>query len=593
MLTFVSAHGQRWADIKARPDIYLCGEGEGATVDEADQQALAALVSQLSVAVSNDFSITEDERTQNGKLDAHSYTRSKLQTYSAATLTNTERIVISNDPDHTRIGRYIKRTELNRIFEGRVRTLKENIRLGIMAEKQGKIDDALRNYYWAFTLLKTVQHPADVKYTDEETGDALLPLTWLPERMHKLFSGINVKVVGNDGTNVDLDFTYNGKPVSSLDFSYFDGRDWSNLCSVKDGRGTMEFSKDMVPETIQLNYEYAYRGQAHISPEVQSVLKVVNSHTMRGARVSVRAGKQKGTSTVSVSTTAGTAQSKQVQAYAPVADEARYRNVLNRVVDAIRSRQYDSVADCFTPDGAEMFKSLVQYGRARVLSTDACALYQYDDNVVARSIQMVFSFKQGVRKNFVEDVVFTFNADGKIDCLAFGLDSKARTDILGKGVWPIEARQKLMEFLENYKTAYALKRLDYLRTIFDDDAVIIVGHVATKLQREGRDAVQYKAHRYITRTHYSKEQYLRNLSQCFQSNEFVNIRFANNDVRKARTGEEYGIQIKQDYYSSSYGDVGYLYLQVDLNDRRKPVIKVRTWQLEPDPEVGLYGIGNW
>lgn len=117
MLTIVSAHGQRWADIKARPDIYLCGEGEGATVDEADQQALAALVSQLSVAVSNDFSITEDERTQNGKLDAHSYTRSKLQTYSAATLTNTERIVISNDPDHTRIGRYIKRTELNRIFE--------------------------------------------------------------------------------------------------------------------------------------------------------------------------------------------------------------------------------------------------------------------------------------------------------------------------------------------------------------------------------------------------------------------------------------------------------------------------------------------
>lgn len=454
-------------------------------------------------------------------------------------------------------------------------------------------DGTLRNYYWAFTLLKTVQHPADVKYTDEETGDALLPLTWLPERMHKLFSGINVKVVGNDGTNVDLDFTYNGKPVSSLDFSYFDGRDWSNLCSVKDGRGTMEFSKDMVPETVQLNYEYAYRGQAHISPEVQSVLTVVNSHTMRGARVSVRTGKQKGTSTASVSTMAGTAQSKQVQTYAPVADEARYRNVLNRVVDAIRSRQYDSVADCFTPDGAEMFKSLVQYGRARVLNTDACALYQYDDNVVARSIQMVFSFKQGVRKNFVEDVVFTFNADGKIDCLAFGLDSKARTDILGKGVWPIEARQKLMEFLENYKTAYALKRLDYLRTIFDDDAVIIVGHVATKLQREGRDAVQYKAHRYITRTHYSKEQYLRNLAQCFQSNEFVNIRFANNDVRKARTGEEYGIQIKQDYYSSSYGDVGYLYLQVDLNDRRKPVIKVRTWQPEPDPEVGLYGIGNW
>ena len=150
-----------------------------------------------------------------------------------------------------------------------------------------------------------------------------------------------------------------------------------------------------------------------------------------------------------------------------------------------------------------------------------------------------------------------------------------------------------MEFLENYKTAYALKRLDYLRTIFDDDAVIIVGHVATRLERKATDGIQYTAHRYVQRTQYSKEQYLQNLARCFQSNEFVNIRFANNDVRKARKGEEYGIQIKQDYYSSSYGDVGYLYLQVDLNDRHQPIIKVRTWQPEPDPEVGLYGIGNW
>jgi hypothetical protein len=51
---------------------------------------------------------------------------------------------------------------------------------------------------------------------------------------------------------------------------------------------------------------------------------------------------------------------------------------------------------------------------------------------------------------------------------------------MNRGAWSAEARQTIMEFLENYKTAYALKRIDYLRTIFDDDAVIIVGHVANK-----------------------------------------------------------------------------------------------------------------
>lgn len=593
-LTCITLHAQQWSDIKSHPDLYLLGEGWGSSVEEADRQALAALVSQLSVAVSNDFSITEDERQQNGQLDAKTYTQNKLQTYSSATLTNTERIIIDNNPDNMHVGRYIRRAELNRIFEGRIRTLKENIRLGRLAEEQGKIDDALRNYYWAFALLKSVQHPAELKYTDDETGETLIPLTWLPEHIRSIFSDINVKVTANDGTNVDLSFTYKSQPISTLDFSYFDGRDWSNLCSAKDGRGTIEFAQGMAPETLQLNYEYQYRSQAHINPEVQSVLSVVKGSPIRGARVTLAAGKRRPLpESVPLKVQAKTEQSRTVQAYAPIGDEKTYRTLLDRVVNAIRTRQYSSVADCFTSDGYEMFRTLVQYGRARVLNASNCALYQFDDNVVARSIQMAFDFKQGIRKNFVEDVVFTFNQEGKIDCLAFGLDQKARHDILNKGVWPIEARQKLMEFLENYKTAYALKRLDYLRTIFDDDAVIIVGHVATHLERKKTDGVQYQAHRYVQRTRYTKEQYLKNLERCFKSNEFVNIRFANNDVRKAHNGEEYGIQIKQDYYSTNYGDVGYLYLQVDLNDRHQPIIKVRTWQNEPDPEVGLYGLGNW
>ena len=46
---------------------------------------------------------------------------------------------------------------------------------------------------------------------------------------------------------------------------------------------------------------------------------------------------------------------------------------------------------------------------------------------------------------------------------------------------------------------------------------------------------------------------------CYQSNQFINIRFADNDVVKMGAGgETYGIQIKQDYYSSNYGDHGYL-----------------------------------
>lgn len=588
----IPAFSQSWDEVKRNTQTYLFGEGWGATVEEADQQALAALISKISVVVSSDFSITEDERTANGVLDASSYTNSKLQTYSTATLTNTERIVIDNNADQAHIGRYIKRSELSRIFEGRIRTIKEYIRLGKIAEEAYKIDDALRNYYWAYSLLKSVQQPSNVTYSDEATGERIYPLTWLPQQITNILKDLDVKVIGNDGTNVDLMFYYKKQPVSTLDFTYFDGRNWSNICSAKDGRGTMEFEKGMVPDNVQINYEYAYRGQAHINQEMQSVLNVVKGQAIRSARVNLQIGK----STKENGKILSISKSSKNESILCVADNAIYRNILNKVLNSIKTHNYTDIQYLFTVDGWDMFSRLIRYGNARVLNAQNCAFSQMRGNVIARSIQMAFSFKHGLRKDFVEDIVFTFNKDEKIDCIAFGLDRKAKQDIMKRGAWTPLARQTIMQFLENYKTAYALKRIDYLRTIFDDDAVIIVGHVAERMvaNSRGKDMpTSIHTQKYIKRTQYSKEQYMKNLEACFKSNEFVNIRFANNDVRKAKNGEEYGIQIKQDYYSTNYGDQGYLYLQVDLDDPQKPIIKVRTWQPEPDPEIGLFGLGNW
>lgn len=587
----IPCSAQTWNEVKSHSAQYLFGEGVGATVEEADQQALADLISKISVAVSSDFTISEDEMTLNGKLDSKSYTNAKVRTYSAATLTNTERIVIESTPDEFRIGRFIKRTELNRIFEGRILSLKEYIRLGRQAESSLKIDDALRSYYWAYALLKSVQHPAEVSYEDEETGESFQPLTWLPERINYILSNLDAKIVGNDGTNVDLSFSYNGKPVTSLDFTYFDGRNWSNISSVKDGVGTMEFGKGMVPQNIQINYEYAYRSQSHINPEIKSVLGVIKGHAMHKARVNLTTNKTAARPSLTTSDKVSFASNE----YNDVNSKGDYKNILTAVMTAVRRKQFSGIEQYFTADGIDMFNKLLRYGNARVINDQDCELYNYRDEVVARGIQMSFSFKTGSRQNFVEDIVFTFNSDKKIDCVAFGLGKKAQSDIMSKKVWPLQARQALMEFLENYKTAYALKRLDYLQTIFDDNAVIIVGHVANVMQvnsvRDGVTSISSNQH--ITRTQYSKDEYMKHLAACFKSNEFINIRFANNDIRKAQRGEEYGIQIKQDYYSSNYGDEGYLYIQVDITNPDEPVIKVRTWQPKPDPEIGLFGIGNW
>ena len=593
VIGLVPAFAQSWEEIVARHDLYLIGEGWGATADEADQAALKALISQISLAVSSDFTIIEEERTSGDKLDAGGYVESRMSTYSSATLSNTERMVIDNDPDNIGIGRYIKRTELKRIFEGRIRSINEHVRLGQVAEKALKIDDALRNYYWALALLKSVQHPNEVTYPSEGSGEQLHLITWLPEHIDDLFDQIEVKIVGNDGTNIDLSFSYQNQPVSTLDFTYFDGRNWSNLCSAKNGRGTIEFTPGLVPDNIQINYEYAYRGQAHINPEIKTVLSVIKGQPFKSARVNLRTTSVAQTSEKQLEKQQRTAS--ETKSIAPVDDEKQYRACLDEIVTAVRNKQYESVKKYFTQDGLDMFQRLIQYGNARIVNTKECTLYKFGENTVARSIQMSFHFKRGIRTNFIEDIVFTFNQDKLIDCVSFGLDQKAKEDIMNKSVWTPEARQTIIEFLETYKTAYALKRLDYLRTIFADNAVIIVGHVAsTMVKTSGSDGMeQFKNSKYVRRVQYTKEEYLKNLERCFDRQEYINIRFANNDVVKAKDEEEYGIQIKQDYYSTTYGDQGYLYIQVNLDDRKQPIIKVRTWQPEPDPEIGLFDMGNW
>lgn len=93
-------------------------------------------------------------------------------------------------------------------------------------------------------------------------------------------------------------------------------------------------------------------------------------------------------------------------------------------------------------------------------------------------------------------------------------------------------------------------------------------------------------------TREGKNEYIARMARSFASKEFINIRFSDNSVKKLGKGmESYAIQIKQDYYSSNYGDTGYLFLYVDINDPENPIIKVRTWQPKPDPKFKLIDAG--
>lgn len=239
--------------------------------------------------------------------------------------------------------------------------------------------------------------------------------------------------------------------------------------------------------------------------------------------------------------------------------------------------------------GYDNFIKLMQYGNAKLLQSGTVKYYQYNDEVICRAVPMSFSFQHNNR-TFIEDVVFTINKDNKIDNISFALSKQAVDDIAANDYWPQATRMAIISFMENYKTAYALKRLDYIESIFSDNALIITGSVVKvdpnpELKSMNNQIVRYNR--------MSKTQYMRNLRHCFSSNEFINIHFADNTIRKASGGDIYGIEIKQDYFSTNYGDTGYLFLLIDMTDLIAPKIQVRTWQPEKNPDGSIYGLSDF
>ena len=584
------AFAQSWEQIKKDRANYLTGEGWGETIDEADQHALSDLISKISVVISSQIDINESERRQNSNVDYQKYKERKLQTHSNATLTNTESQVLSFEPN-AHVARWIKRSDLDKIFEGRRAKVREHIANAENGEAKGKFDDALRNYYWAYTLLTTLPNADNMKHMGAD-GKEHTMAPYITAKMNEIFDEITVSVIARNGDDLELYFTYGDKPVTSLDYTYFDGRRWSNQYSAKNGKGVLELAPGALGENIQLKIEYTYKNEAHIDKEIYAVISVVNGSVLPKSNKTIKGEPDKNTAKVAI-TEEREANSIATSMLAKVDDETIIRSSMDRVINAIQTRQYSTVSDMFTADGLDMYNRLISYGNAKLVGTPAYKIYKNADRTVVRAIPMSFSFSQGMKKSFVEDIVFSFNEAGQIESLAFGLDHIAAQDILTKQDWPEQARMAIVEFLENYKTAFALERLDYIRTIFDDNAVIIVGKLAKAAPAaNSENQLTYNNNPIVVRTRLTKEQYLKNLERCFNSNEYVNIRFANNDiVRAGQGGELYGIQIKQDYYSTNYGDTGYLFLLVDMNDAKSPLIKVRTWQPEPDPELGLYDMG--
>lgn len=589
-------HGQNWDAIQNSGKYYF-GVGHGSTTEEAREQALVALSQSISVQIESDLTHLLDEMNRNGVIDSEQRIRLYTESSSQATLYDVNFWEYSAPPKCV-MRAWVERSVVDTMYSRRIDRAKGLIVLAEESLSKQNLDMAIRSYYWAYALIRTVKNPGSVK---DESGRILVD--YLPLVIEDIMSDIEISYARRDDDGVDMYFTYKGKPIKSLNFFYNDGRD---ECSgrVTDGYGNLRILPTHAGDYYHLEIDYEARNVLKNDKDLEQILKIVPKRTIPKSGKTVKGGvgrKLKSSEKKAANIVASNDIKPDASQLAQ--NVGNYENAIADIINAISSGNYGSVAneEYFTANGLDVYGKLIKYGKAKVIGVPKINYFKGKDGAVsARGLHMSFSFNRGRKSTFVEDVVFTIDSNGKVDNISFGLGVDATNAILCNNASEadpatLEVRETLVSFMENYKTAYCLERIDYIEKIFSDDAVIIRGMVLdAPVQNdyvEKRISISNKGRQLIHYNRDNKQEYLKYLKESFARKEFVNIRFTDADVQtlvKAADKELYGIQLRQEYYSSNYSDKGYLFLMIDFTDKEAPLIMVRTWQPNEEDMDKLY-----
>lgn len=138
-------------------------------------------------------------------------------------------------------------------------------------------------------------------------------------------------------------------------------------------------------------------------------------------------------------------------------------------------------------------------------------------------------------------------------------------------------RRMILNYCEHLRTSYTTKDIDFLRQVFSDQALIIVGHVVKTA--DNNSAAGIEGDEKVTFSLKTKKEYLERLEMVFAANKKIDVKFTDFRIMRHPTMEGiYGVSMEQEYTSDRYSDDGYLFILWDFRNESMPLIHVRTWQ---------------
>ncbi len=174
-----------------------------------------------------------------------------------------------------------------------------------------------------------------------------------------------------------------------------------------------------------------------------------------------------------------------------------------------------------------------------------------------------------------QEAVINFDKKGNVESFHLSISMNLYMNVVKSNLelTDLRRRQMILDYVEQFRTAYNQKDAEFLNMVYSDDALIITGKVITQKHPEGFISQKIRYNKQ------SKQQYLTNLLKVFKNTKYIRVSFDDIEVMRHPTNPNfYGVTLHQGWTSNTYHDEGYLFLLWDFRNENAPEIHVRTWQ---------------
>lgn len=375
-------------------------------------------------------------------------------------------ICIRTSSDGVQCLRYIEKNDVKDNYKKLTDTIERYLRLASYENSSDDISEAARLYSWARLLTKEYGVPkADICNFDVDGYNEKYIRRELERRID-----FKVREIVYDKTNTDtpyllyVDVLRYGKPVQSLDVSYFNGERMTEGVRIKDGKVVFRMTKKMDSFRVSIDCAQQYLAKsvdpsvalALISDEdVSNGLFTQSEIQFKPKRVKIR----KSPKVIPQSTIDGIDDTQSDI-------EPKYQEVLDKIVQGISSDSIDLSDSTFTEEAWDCFIRIVGY-KPILVSPPQWYAYKNDGLLVCHGLTVQKQLQNG--REVVENVVFRLKEnDGKVMSVACGFPAKEEYDLMTFR-WPLEQKCWLKTLVEDFITACTLGDMEYLSMLLESD----------------------------------------------------------------------------------------------------------------------------